>query len=65
MKSGKPSSRGKEKRDGDLELAHGLAEAPETQDREDGILAAIYALRKDFSAQLKEVITSNHEIKEA
>ena len=66
MKSSKPSSRGKEKkRDGDLELAHGLAEAPETQAREDGILAAIHALRKDFSAQLKEVITSNHEIKEA
>ena len=65
MKSNKPGSRGKEKkRDGDLELAQGLAEAPETQARDDGILSAIRTLRKDFS-KLKEVITSNHEIKEA
>ncbi|TNN87320.1 hypothetical protein EYF80_002522 [Liparis tanakae] len=66
MKQSKPSSRGKvRKKDGELELAHGLAEATEVQARDDGILAAIHALRKNFSAQLKEVITSNHEIKEA
>lgn len=66
MKQSKTSSRGKErKKDGELELTHGLAEATEDQARDDSILAAIHALRKDFSAQLKEVITSNHEIKEA
>ena len=66
MKSSKPNSRAKDKkRDNDLELAaHGLAEAPVTQDRDEGILAAIHALRKDF-AQLQEVITSNHGIREA
>ncbi|TNN75584.1 LINE-1 type transposase domain-containing protein 1 [Liparis tanakae] len=69
MKPSNPSSRGKEKKkDGELELTHGLAEATEAteaQARDDGILAAIHALRKDFSAQLNEVIISNHQIKEA
>ena len=48
-----------------MELAHGLAEAPITQAGDEGNLAAIHALRKDFYAQLQEVITSSHGIKEA
>ena len=63
MRQSKPSTRGKEKKgDDDLELARGLAEASESQARDEDILAAI---RKDLSAQLQEVITSNHRIKEA
>lgn len=66
MRPSKPGTRGKEKKgDDDLELAHGLAEASEGQARDEGILAAIHALWKDFSAQLQEVLTSNHRIKEA
>lgn len=40
-----------------------LTEEPNPRDEE--ILAAIQALRKDFTAQLQEVICSNHGIKEA
>ena len=58
MRLSKPSTRGKEKKgDDDPELV--LAESSETQARDEGILTAIHALRKDFSAQLQDVITSN------
>lgn len=62
MRSSKPSIR--EEGNG-LELAHGLAEASDTRASDEGILAAIHALRKDFSAQLQEVTTSNHGVREA
>ena len=51
MKSSNTSLRAKEKkRDDELELAQGLAEAPITHAGDEGILAAIHARLKDFSA---------------
>lgn len=45
----------------------GEADSEDTSHQADGanILAAVHSVRTDFSTQLREVASSNHEIKEA